>query len=332
MNLSQPSFSIIIPAYNASRYIEFALKSVFQQTFQDFEVIVVDDGSKDDTYHVLSQINDSRLRIIRQENRGVSAARNRGINEAHGKYIALLDADDAWVKDHLELAYFILKQHPEYVWYISQAPRRYNIEYDDLKVPNQRKNNYTAINWFLEGSNIPMCSSGIILKSAIEDTSFFPEGIKMYEDNIGFCKFALKHPMVVLNENITAFYRIWGGSATDRYLSSSFGKSGVELDALLMHQQMAALPSCPKEAKLFFKYFSYYNWWIRIRSLTIISWISEMKRRKPISGKYLTYWLIFFAYLSDIFFRIMGKAVRIKYNHICRRMRRLANQQRVQLR
>lgn len=329
--IASPYFSIIIPAYNASQYIDFALKSVFNQTFQDYEVVVVDDGSTDDTYQVLSQINDRRLRIIRQENGGECAARNKGIIEAQGKYLAFLDADDAWMDMHLEIAANFFKKYPEYVWYLSDTLRVEDISISQLKFSNDGVIVYNAVNWFLEVAKIPMSSSCVLLKDAIMEKELFPSGVKMYGDNIGWSRFAMKYPMIGYFNCATAYYRIWGGAATDRFSVTRFRRSGVELDALLKHQQMAVMSDCSKEAKLFFKFFSYYNWWSRIRSLSLISWIDEMKQRKPVSGKYLTYWLIFFAYASDIFFRIMGKAVRIKYNRICRKMRKLAEQQRIQL-
>jgi glycosyltransferase involved in cell wall biosynthesis len=96
-----PFFSVIIPLYNKEKYIEATLKSVLAQSFQNFEVIIVDDGSNDNSFKAVSQIIDSKITIYKQENKGVSFARNFGIKNAHGKYIALLDADDYWHSNHL---------------------------------------------------------------------------------------------------------------------------------------------------------------------------------------------------------------------------------------
>ena len=87
-------FSIIIPLYNKAKYIENTIQSVLKQTFKNFEVIVVDDGSTDDGPEKVGLISDCRIRLIRKENGGVSSARNRGIAEARGENIAFLDADD----------------------------------------------------------------------------------------------------------------------------------------------------------------------------------------------------------------------------------------------
>lgn len=96
--------SVIIPAYNAAGYIGRTLQSLRAQSFADFEAIVVDDGSKDDTAEVVRRIaeTDPRVRLIRQANAGVAAARNRAVAEARGRYIANLDADDMWRPTFLE--------------------------------------------------------------------------------------------------------------------------------------------------------------------------------------------------------------------------------------
>ena len=94
--------SVIIPTYNCGAYIKEALDSVFAQTFTDYEVIVVDDGSTDKTREVIGRFGD-KVRYIYQENKGVSAARNTGIKNAAGRFIAFLDADDVWLARKLEL-------------------------------------------------------------------------------------------------------------------------------------------------------------------------------------------------------------------------------------
>ena len=108
-----PQISIIIPAYNAERTIIETLQSVWQQTFQDFEIIIINDGSTDRTVELIQTIKDPRLKIFSYENGGLPVARNRGITRATGKFIAFLDADDLWTADKLELQLKALQQNSQ---------------------------------------------------------------------------------------------------------------------------------------------------------------------------------------------------------------------------
>ena len=101
LTASQPIFSVVIPVFNVERYINTCLDSVLAQTFSNFEVICVIDGSTDDSLERISEYSDPRIRIICQENKGLAAARNTGINHSRGIYVALLDADDYWLAGKL---------------------------------------------------------------------------------------------------------------------------------------------------------------------------------------------------------------------------------------
>lgn len=113
LDRNMPQISVIIPAYNADRTILETIESVQKQTFQDFELIVINDGSKDRTLEIVQSIKDERLKVFSYENGGVSLARNRGISHSTGEFVAFLDADDLWTPDKLELQLAALKQHPE---------------------------------------------------------------------------------------------------------------------------------------------------------------------------------------------------------------------------
>ncbi|NIP54606.1 MAG: glycosyltransferase [Phycisphaerae bacterium] len=109
------NLSVIIPLYNKGKYIGRALNSVLAQTYEDFEVVVVDDGSGDDGPDIVRQYKDKRLRLIQQENAGPGAARNRGIAETTGNYIAFLDADDEWLPDFLKVTLYHLNMNNDCV-------------------------------------------------------------------------------------------------------------------------------------------------------------------------------------------------------------------------
>lgn len=92
--MSTPLVTVLVPAHNAGRYLREAMDSILAQDFRDFELLVIDDGSTDDTPEVLASIPDPRLRVVRQDNTGLVGALNRGLDEAHGEFLARMDADD----------------------------------------------------------------------------------------------------------------------------------------------------------------------------------------------------------------------------------------------
>ena len=107
-----PRVSVIIPAYNHERFINDTLQSVFSQTFTDYEVIVVNDGSPDKTREILGPLRQTgRIRYFEQDNHGQAAARNRGLSEARGEFVAFLDDDDLWPCDKLQWQVDFLDQH-----------------------------------------------------------------------------------------------------------------------------------------------------------------------------------------------------------------------------
>ncbi|MBD2121172.1 glycosyltransferase [Trichocoleus sp. FACHB-262] len=108
-----PLISVVIPAYNAEKTIEATIDSVLNQTFSDFELIVINDGSLDTTADIVSNIQDSRIKLISQPNSGPQKSRNRGICEAQGEYLAFLDADDLWTPDKLEAQLKSLRANPD---------------------------------------------------------------------------------------------------------------------------------------------------------------------------------------------------------------------------
>jgi glycosyltransferase involved in cell wall biosynthesis len=110
--MGSPLVSVIIPAYNHAHYLPGAIQSVLDQTYQDFEILVVDDGSTDNTHEVVQRYADSRIRYIYQENRGLAASRNTGLRGARGDYVAFLDADDMFLPGKLAVQVAWFEAHP----------------------------------------------------------------------------------------------------------------------------------------------------------------------------------------------------------------------------
>ncbi len=126
-----PFFSVVIPTYNCSSLLKKALSSVFEQTFQDFEVIVIDNSSTDDTHQMLKGIDDTRFSVIKVQNNGVIGySRNVGIKKAKGKWIAFLDSDDVWLSEKLEVMYDAISKNDNiilfchYEWKVIDGKRK----------------------------------------------------------------------------------------------------------------------------------------------------------------------------------------------------------------
>ena len=111
--MARPLVSVVVPAYNAEQTVAATIRSILSQTVQDFDAIVVDDGSADRTAEVAAAVGDPRVRVIGQDNAGAAAARNTGLAAAEGRYVAFLDADDLWLPRKLERQLSVLEQRPE---------------------------------------------------------------------------------------------------------------------------------------------------------------------------------------------------------------------------
>lgn len=111
--MEQILFSIIIPSYNKQNYISRAINSVLNQTYQNFEIIIIDDGSTDNSVSVIKQFKDKRIKLFVQKNLGVNNVRNKGIEKAIGNYIAFLDADDEFLPKYLQTVYDLIKKYPK---------------------------------------------------------------------------------------------------------------------------------------------------------------------------------------------------------------------------
>jgi len=144
-----PLFSIVIPTYNRADAVVQTLNGIFAQTFSDFEVIVVDDGSSDDTQVTLKAITDPRLRTLLQDNAGPAAARNRGMDAAKGQYVAFIDSDDIWYPDHLQQAHTAIEAQGEHIYYsqiiVNRGVGRYWIKPDRPMRPDESIYDYLYI-------------------------------------------------------------------------------------------------------------------------------------------------------------------------------------------
>lgn len=321
--MKTPIFSIIIPAYNVAKHIEQTLLSVYKQTVEDFEILVIDDGSTDGTDEILKSQTDSRLRVIRQQNSGVSVARNRGIHKARGEFIAFLDGDDIWACNHLEIALKFFTEFPEYHWFYTSQKMTYDIDTQAAEEGVRGEVTYKAVNWFLYTNRDVISSCCVIRKSAIHSDELFPLGVKMYEDNVAWSRIAMRYPMIGTINRPTVQYRMRQQSASQSYAVSRLGRDSDYNGAFLHHQDLYISPDCSREAKLFFRFYSLLNWWGRIRSSSLISWKDEIRHRRALNGGFITAWLLAGASLNHFFCLCYAKIIRLQLNAVVREMERL---------
>ena len=202
-------YSVIIPLYNKSNYIKKAVNSVLTQSFEKFELIVVDDASTDDSLGKISEIKDERIKIVLQENHGVSAARNNGVKHSKNPFIAFLDADDWWDKKYLEEMKNLIEDFPDAGLYSSRFWIVKNNKINDSKVDLDKSFKKGYINYCSiynkTFSQLINSSSVVIKKNVFYDVGGFSESIKKGEDLHLWVKISLGYKIAYLNKNLS-FY------------------------------------------------------------------------------------------------------------------------------
>jgi len=192
MNRNQPLVSVIIPTNNRNGMLKDAVDSVLDQGYGRTELIVVDDGSTDATVQTLSAYQD-RLRLIRQENRGVSAARNAGIRAAAGKLIALLDSDDFWLPGKLRAQVDYFDAHPEAL--ICQTEEIWIR--NGVRVNPGKRHRKEAGDIFDRSLALCLVSPSAVMmrKSLLDEVGLFDEDLPACEDYDLWLRIAWKHPV-----------------------------------------------------------------------------------------------------------------------------------------
>lgn len=231
--------SVVIPLYNKGRSIAQTLECVLNQTFQDFEVVVVDDGSKDNSAAVVAQFTDTRIHLVRQANRGVSAARNRGIEEAQGEYVAFLDADDVWKENHLENLTRLIGRYPQcrawassYINNINGADHNIILNKMPFKGEDGVLSNYFEI---CSCSHPPVWSSAVCVeKTLLKEIGGFPIGITSGEDLLTWAKIAIKTDWAYSMKATAVFIQGEASVAKPRRLHDEKDVVGEELFLLLV--------------------------------------------------------------------------------------------------
>ena len=211
-------FSVIIPLYNKGPYVKKAIQSVLDQTFKDYEIIVIDDGSTDDSYEIAKAVLDGALiknQLVQQENAGVSTARNNGVTLSTGDYICFLDADDWWAPRFLERLDWLICAFPDAGIY---GTNYYYVKNGSMRVCVKGAEtgyiNYCKV--YADGMSMPLSSISVgIPRAVFEHQRGFKSHLRFGEDFDLWIRIALSERVVFLNEPL-AYYNqdvdpLWRG-------------------------------------------------------------------------------------------------------------------------
>lgn len=221
--------SIVIPLYNKEDYILRAIKSVLNQTHQKIELIVVDDGSTDNSLAKLASISDQRLKIIKQKNAGVSSARNTGVKASSANWVSFLDADDEYKPTFLEEIINFINTYKDQN--ISFVGTNYYFEKNpEITINNDlSKGIYDYLKLFKNQKSPNSSSTTCVNKNKFLQIGGFPEGIKQFEDWITWCKLALVGNFGYINKQLGIYHYV-----KDSVAQSSREPQAFYNDAILL--------------------------------------------------------------------------------------------------
>lgn len=204
-----PFISVVIPLYNKENYIGSTIENVLNQSFQDFEIVIVDDGSTDNSFAIANSFNDSRIRLLQQKNAGPSAARNKGVELSESNFIALLDADDVWKKNHLEELYNSISKFPDAALFCNAYQLKLQKNFTHNATYNlQNMHDIQLVEDYFSASIIhPLAWTSAVAfnKSDFWDLGGFDPKIPSGQDIDLWIKFGLKKT-IVFNPTYTACY------------------------------------------------------------------------------------------------------------------------------
>jgi glycosyltransferase involved in cell wall biosynthesis len=211
-----PKVSVIITAYNSMTYLPETVESVLRQTFSDFEVLIIDDGSSDDIVQWASGLVDPRVRLISQKNQGVGVARSTGIAHAQGEYVAFLDGDDLWEPTKLEKQVRCFQKNPKvglvHTWLAG--------------IDQQSKPTGRIIGSHIEGEvwqriierNMVACSSAMVRRCCFETVGVFDRNLRFAEDWDMWIRLAARYHFAVIKEPLVG-YREHPNSKSKKYVT-----------------------------------------------------------------------------------------------------------------
>lgn len=195
-----PFFSIVIPVYNKEKFVEKTLKSVLAQTFTDFEILIVNDGSTDESEKIILGFKDERIRYFSKQNEGVARARNFGIEKAVSEYICFLDADDYWYPNFLEIMNYYIQKFPEEKVFASAIEIETNKNTFPAHYSFAKKGNFEIVNFFDASKKeaVIWTSSVCIHREVFDKSGVFDTQIKVSEDTDLWIRMGLHYKVVFI--------------------------------------------------------------------------------------------------------------------------------------
>ncbi|MFM4648374.1 glycosyltransferase family 2 protein [Aeromonas bivalvium] len=215
--MTAPIFSVVIPLYNKQDFISKCIGSVLAQTFTSFEVVVIDDGSQDNSEKIVKEIKDDRVKYFHQKNSGVSAARNKGIEEASGEYIAFLDADDWYEVDFLNAVYKSILAHPDADAFTTGYFKHKNsaVTISTLSVAQKQYRSIVIDDFYKSWANGAFfCASSCVVRKEyfIKNQRYFPLKESMGEDQEVWFHLA-EHGRIVFTDVALSNYNMGVGNS-----------------------------------------------------------------------------------------------------------------------
>jgi len=205
-----PQVSVIIPAYNQAQYLKDAIQSVLAQTYRDLEIIVIDDGSNDDTPQIAGQFKDS-IHYVHQDNQGLAGARNTGIRCAYGNFIALLDSDDQWLPDYLEKMTGLATRSPEAAVYYCQVRCMDADGHDLQQILGGPVKPPVMMYQSLLRANFLIPSTILMRRSIMMEAGLFDQSLRSCEDWDLWLRLLPKYSFIGTNDCLVR-YRLHGSS------------------------------------------------------------------------------------------------------------------------
>ena len=238
-----PKVSVIIPTYNREDYISETIQSVLEQTYKDFEIIVVDDGSSDNTKKNLEKF-EKRIKLIIQTNSERAIARNNGVKNSSGEYLAFVDSDDIWIKDKLEKQVKILDNDKKTILVYGQS-QRIDKSSNQIKTAKRQKEGYSG-NIFekLLYRNFIVSATPVIRRGTFEKTQGFETRYVPYEDWEFWLRLSLLGKFYFINKPL-AFYRIH----PEQSVKSAKAEKIEEVTTLLLEDSFK-LTEIPEQIKM----------------------------------------------------------------------------------